>query len=289
MLVMSAGKLTRVGPFRLDEVHAVDCACGLAALPDQCVDLVVTSPPYWGQRGARGLGSEPDPREYVAHLVELLTAAMRCLKLDGTLWLNLGDAYNTPINWRSGDRVYSTLGKERSGLSAQNSAYTKQRGSRRAFVARDAGWLVYGNLLGLPWRVLLALCERGFLLRGEVAWVKARPLPEGRCRRPHRRHEGIYILARSERHRFRIDPPVGSVWRLTQTPNLTSHSSTFPIDLPQQCISAADLPRGGVVLDPFAGSGTTGVAAVRLGQRFLGFELDPEVAKLANRRLRASE
>src|SRR5262249_41895674 len=157
-----------------------------AALPDQCVDLVVTSPPYWGQRGALGLGSEPDPRDYITALVDLLAEALRCLKEDGTLWLNLGDAYNTPINWRGEDRVYSTRGKERRGLDAGNSAYTKNRGRRRAFVDREAGWLAYGNLLALPMRVVLALCDRGFLFRGEVMWLKSRPLPEGRCRRPHR-------------------------------------------------------------------------------------------------------
>jgi DNA modification methylase len=274
-----------IGPYRLDAVHAEDCAAGLAALPDESVDLVVTSPPYWGQRGGAGLGREPDPRQYIDNLVARLAEAMRCLKRDGTLWLSLGDAYNTPINWRREDRVYSTLGKEQRGLAASNSAYTKNRGRRRAFVDPAVGWLSYGNLLALPWRVVLALCERGFLFRGEVTWVKARPLPEGRCRRPHRRHEGIYILARDERHRFRSRPPVGSVWRLTQSPNLTRHCSTFPVDLPRQCIQAADLAPGSIVLDPFAGSGTTGVAARELGHHFLGFELSREMAALANERL----
>ena len=88
-------------------------------------------------------------------------------------------------------------------------------------------------------------------------------MPEGLCRRPHRRHEGIYILAKSEHHSFRTRPPVPSVWRLTQTPNLTPHCSTFPLDLPLTCIEAAN-------------SGTTARAARLLGHHYLGFELAPD-------------
>lgn len=274
--------MARLGPYALDRVHRADAGEALRRLPDASIDVVVTSPPYWGQRGDAGLGSEADPRLYLERLVHVLAEALRCLKPSGTLWLNLGDAYNTPINWRREDHAYSSLGPDRSGLPPENSAYTKNRGRRRAFVAPDAGWLRYGNLLALPQRVIVALCDRGFLYRGEVAWVKSRPMPEGRCRRPHRRHEGIYILARDERHRFRTAPPVGSVWTLVQTPNLTPHGSTFPLDLPLHCIEAADPPVPGVVLDPFMGSGTTGRAAALLGHRFLGFELDPGVCEMAN-------
>jgi DNA modification methylase len=115
-----------------------------------------------------------------------------------------------------------------------------------------------------------------------VIWEKSRPLPEGLCRRPHRRHEGIYIFAKSERHAFQVKPPVGSVWKLLQTPNKTPHCSTFPLDLPLRCIEAAGLNAPGVVLDPFMGSGTTGKAALQMGHAFLGFELNEYIARLAN-------
>jgi DNA modification methylase len=271
-----------LGPFSLDLTHPTDCAGALRAVPDDSFDAVITSPPYWGQRGDRGIGSEPDPRDYVAHLVDVLAEALRCLRPSGTLWLNLGDAYNTPINWRRSDWEYSTLGKDGRGLDPDNSAYTKQRGRRRAFVERGASWLSYGNLLALPQRVVLALCDRGFLLRGEIIWVKSRPMPEGICRRPHRRHETISVLARSEQHRFRSKPPVGSVWELEQTPGRTGHGSVFPIDLPRRCIQAADVPPGGVVCDPFMGSGTTARAAAEAGLHWLGFEIDPVRCGLAN-------
>ena len=90
----------RLGPWQLNTVHNVDCLAGLKRLPSDSLDVAITSPPYWGQRGAKGIGSEEDPREYVRNLVAILAEAMRCLKPSGTFWLNIGDAYNTPINWR---------------------------------------------------------------------------------------------------------------------------------------------------------------------------------------------
>jgi DNA modification methylase len=254
----------------------------LKLLPADCLNVAVTSPPYWGQRGNGGIGLEEDPRDYVANLAAVLAEVMRCLKPSGTLWLNLGDSYNTPINWRFEDHSYSSLGADGNGLPSTNSAYTKNRGRRRAFVRPDTPWLQYGNLLAIPYRVAIAMSDLGFLFRGEVIWEKSRPLPEGNCRRPHRRHEGIYIFAKDERHAFQVKPPVGSVWKLVQTPNKTPHCSTFPLDLPRRCIQAAGLSEPGVVLDPFMGSGTTGKAAAELGHHFLGFELDPEMCRLAN-------
>lgn len=272
-----------VGPWTLNSVHNIDCLSGLRQIPDDSLDVVVTSPPYWGQRGSDGIGSEPDPRDYVRNLTAVLSEAMRCLKPTGTLWLNIGDAYNTPINWREDDHGYSSLGKDKSGLPPTNSAYTKNRGRRRAFIDKSVGWLQYGNLLAVPYRVVIAMTDAGFLFRGEVIWEKSRPLPEGICRRPHRRHEGIYIFAKSERHVFRVKPPVGSVWRLVQTPNSTPHCSTFPLDLPLQCIKAAGVESSeAIICDPFMGSGTTGRAAKMLGHQFVGFELDPKVCAMAN-------
>ena len=278
---------TSLGSWDLNTVHNVDCLVGLKGIPSDSFDVVITSPPYWGQRESPGLGVEADPRDYIQALTEILAETMRCLKPSGTLWLNIGDSYNTSINWREGDHTYSSLGKDGAGLPATNSAYTKKRGRRRAFLDKDAGWLKYGNLLGIPYRVVVGLTDLGFLFRGEVIWEKTRPLPEGVCRRPHRQHEGIYIFAKSERHLFRARPPVGSIWRLTQTPNLMPHYSTFPLDLPTRCIEASGLEGQGVIFDPFMGTGTTGKAALVFGHSFLGFELETEICALANHYIRS--
>ena len=279
---------SKIGPWLANRVHQAECLSALREVPDDSFDVAATSPPYWGQRGDTGLGSEKDPREYVTNLVAVLNEVMRCLKPTGTLWLNIGDSYNTPINWRAIDSNYSTLGKNGTGHAADNQIYQKDRGRRRPFLDKKVRWLKYGNLLGIPYRVVLGLMDLGWYFRGEVVWWKSRPVPEGRCRRPHRRHEPIYVIAKEERHRFRTTPPVGSTWKLVQQPNLTGHASAFPVDLPMQCIAASDVPGRGVIFDPFMGSGTTAVAAKMLGHDWLGFELDENHCKTANDRVRGT-
>ena len=176
------------------------------------------------------------------------------------------------------------------GCPANNTAYIKPRAARRAFVDSKTAWLTKGQLLGLPFRLVERLCDAGWCYRGEVVWHKFNALPEGRCRRPHRRHEPIYLLAKSPKHSFRVAPPVPSVWSIgnDRMPDVP-HFSRFPEELPLRCIQAyGEAGADVVVCDPFAGSGTTGVAALRLGCSFVGFEIDPVQAEAANQRLEAT-
>jgi DNA modification methylase len=281
----------KFGPYLANRVALGDCAELAAGLPDESIDVLVTSPPYWGQRASAGLGVEEDPREYVMRLVEIFRVLWPKVKRDGIVWINIGDAYNTPVNWRREDRGYSSLGPDRAGLDANNSAYVKPRARRKAYVRAEAPWLAYGNLLGLPYRLVLGLCDDGWLFRGEVIWRKKNPMPEGRCRRPHRAHETVCLFARSEKHAFLTDPPVKSVWEFSNE-RMTgpAHYSRFPLELPTRCVTA--LGRRGqdvVVLDPFSGSGTTGLAALSLGCSYVGFEIDPEQVAASNVRLVAAE
>lgn len=280
--------MNSIGPFAANSVAVGDSRDLLTQVPDGSIDVAVTSPPYWGQRTSAGNGVEADPREYLGDLRAFFGLMLPKLKNDGLLWLNLGDAYNTPINWRESDHEYSSLGPAGTGLSPENSAYTKNRHKRRAYLARDEPWLKYGNLLALTYRLVIGMSNDGWLFRGEVIWRKKNPMPEGRCRRPHRQHEPIYLLTKSERHRFRVSPPVGSVWEF---PNEKiegfQHRSRFPEELPRRCLEASDLRDDAVVLDPFSGSGTTGVAAIKLGARYVGFEIDPEQAQASQARLDA--
>lgn len=276
-----------IGPFPVNQVIQGDCRELLKELPDESIDIVVTSPPYWGQRLSLGAGVEDDPRQYLREITQVFELLFPKLANDGIVWLNMGDAYNTPVNWRLEDRAYSSLGAEGDGLSPANSAYTKPRHKRRAYVDRSVRWLTYGNLLALTHRTIINLCDAGYLFRGEVIWKKLNPMPEGRARRPHRHHEPIYLLARDGRHRFRTRPPVPTVWEFAndKAPG-PSHFSRFPVELPKRCIEAyGDLSSEVLVFDPFAGSGTTGVAAVQLGTRFLGFEIDPQHVVAANKRV----
>ena len=174
--------ISSVGRFPLNEVAEGDCRKLIADLPDGCVNVTVTSPPYWGQRMSEGNGVEDDPRAYLADLAAIFGSLLPKVKPDGLLWLNVGDAYNTPVNWRTGDHSYSTLGPGRTGLDPANSAYIKPRHKRKAFTDPREPWLRYGNLLALPYRLVIAMCDAGWLFRGEVIWRKRNPMPEGKCR-----------------------------------------------------------------------------------------------------------
>ena len=272
-------------------IYNQDCLEGLTKVPSESIDIAITSPPYWGQRGDDGIGLEQDPRDYINNISEVLKEVMRTLKEDGILWLNIGDAYNTPINWRKKDYEYSTLGAEKNGLDPKNSAYTKNRGKRKAFIDKSEGWLQYGNLLALPWRIVIDLCDAGYYYRGEVIWSKRKAMPEGRCRRPHRKHEMIYIITKSDKHKFTVTPPVPSVWDLKADSiyqKKGSHTSTYPLSLPVKCIQSSGKDKG-VVLDPFMGSGTTALAAIELDFDYIGFELSTRNYNTALHRIKHYE
>jgi DNA modification methylase len=277
----------KVGNFDLNRVSEGDCLNLIPQLPAEVVDVVVTSPPYWGQRTSLGNGVEDDPRDYLDFLVKAFTLLLPKLKPTGVVWVNLGDAYNTPVNWTENDRKYSSLGPDQNGLSENNSAYIKPRAKRRAFISDSERWLQYGNLLALPYRLIITLCDQGYLYRGEVIWRKRNAMPEGRCRRPHRQHEGVYLLARQEDHDFKTSPPVKSVWEFgNEKIDGIAHYSRFPEELPRRCIEAYGKTGPDIlVLDPFSGSGTTGLAARKLMCSFVGFEIDPVHAAESNVRI----
>ena len=277
-----------VGCFALNRVAIGDCLELIPKLPDQSIDIVVTSPPYWGQRLDGGIGVIPDPRQYLQCLSEVFLAILSKLKPHGILWVNMGDAYNTPVNWRLEDSKYSSLGGQfNRQLNSCNSAYTKPREKRKAFTDSETKWLRYGNLLALPHRLIIDLCDNGYIFRGEVIWRKKNPMPEGVARRPHRSHEAIYLFAKSEKHYFRKKPPVDSFWEFaTDKIDGLPHFSRFPLALPRQCIAAYGITGEDVmVLDPFVGSGSTGIAALEYGCSFIGFEIDAAQAQAANARL----
>ncbi len=282
-----SGLESKLGDFDINSVVEGDCLDLIPHLPNESIDILVTSPPYWGQRISQGTGTEDNPLDYLKFLENVFVSFLPKLKRQGIIWINLGDAYNTPVNWRLEDREYSSLGADKNGLSDHNTAYTKPRAKRKAFIDKSQSWLQYGNLLALPSRLVIRLCDHGYLYRGEIIWRKKNPMPEGRCRRPHRQHEPIYLLARDERHLFRTVPPVGSVWEFANEKlDGPTHFSRFPEELPRRCIEAYGKAAPDVIVfDPFSGSGTTGIAALKLNCSYLGFEVDPAHVAASNERL----
>ena len=166
-------------------------------IPDNSVDCVVTSPPYWGLRDygldEQGLGLEPTPEEYCANMVEVFREVWRVLKPTGTLWVNLGDSYagSTTLGRNDVDRKYpGSIGK---GLEA--SAGSRQMPSG----------LKPKDLVGIPWRVAFALQADGWYLRSDIIWSKSNPMPESVTDRPTKAHEYVFLLTKSQRYYYDAD------------------------------------------------------------------------------------
>jgi DNA modification methylase len=267
-----------------------DVRAALRVLPAASIDCVVTSPPYWGLRdyglpaqvwGGKAdcghdwiedlaggskcsrchawsgqLGLEPSPELYVVHMVEVFREVHRVLKPEGTLWMNLGDCYNAATNAPrrpSASRVghWQTAGS---------------MGDRRV----RADGLKAKDLVGIPWRMALALQADGWYLRSDVIWSKPNPIPEGVRDRPVRSHEYLFLLAKQPRYFYDVEavreavsgggtldhrvPASGvamrrgraqrSVWTLPTQRYHQAHFATFPERLVEPCILAGTSAAG---------------------------------------------
>ena len=187
----------------------------LAELPDESVHCCVTSPPYWGLRAygddPNEIGREPTLRAYVDTMVEVFAEVRRVLKPDGVLWLNLGDSYVTKPHAKN---HVDPLVRSR---SVRNDGPTTMRASWRRDGAavtpvggggtthRSVEGLKYKDLIGVPWRVALALQDDGWWLRSDIVWHKRSPLPESVRDRPTRSHEYVFLLAKSQTYYYDAD------------------------------------------------------------------------------------
>jgi site-specific DNA-methyltransferase (adenine-specific) len=257
-----------------------DAANVLARLPTGTVDCVVTSPPYWGLRDYQvpgQYGSEARLEQYVESMVGVFDELARVLVPTGTVWLNLADTFGG--SWGN----YIAAGS-RSRTSTARSGW--KQGAQRPPQTRTRP----KDLQGVPWRVALALTQRGWWLRQAIVWVKPNARPESVRDRLGSRHETVFLLARTPDHWWTPDgvPPGqherGDVWSIPAPRSRWGHVAAGSLALAQRCVQAG-CPPGGTVLDPFCGSGTTGVAALAWGCRFVGIDLDAASITIARRRL----
>ena len=332
-----------------------DCRLLLKTLDAESVNTCVTSPPYFGLRdyGCDGqIGLEPSPQEFVEQLVAVFREVKRVLRNDGTLWLNLGDTYESAGG---------------SGFQGNNGQRANRRFTQESLRHRSTtSGLKPKDLIGIPWMVAFALRADGWYLRQDIIWAKPNPMPESVTDRCTKAHEYMFLLTKSERYHFdqeailepitassvarlsqdiegqhgservpgktngtmkarahlpgnkshkgttayeagdermrtkaglvdysakvNADPSLAamrnrrSVWTVTTQPFKEAHFATFPPALIEPCIKAG-CPKGGTVLDPFGGAGTTGLVADRLQRNAILMELNPEYAAIAERRL----
>jgi len=256
-------------------VEQGDCLDVLRGMPAGVVHCVVTSPPYWGgirDYGSTGqIGLERLPEEYAATLTRVLVEVRRVLRPDGVLWLNLGD-------------VYAASGKGGGGVAGARGSWDSIR-ERKGFRMPPAGYKMK-DLTLTPFLVADSLRRDGWYLRQTVVWEKPNAAEPSRLDRPSVSHEYLFLFAKSEPHLTR-DPGEPwwnrSVWRISPAVN-SEHPATMPYELARRCLACIGL-EGALVLDPFAGSGTTLIAARRLGLRAIGIELNPTYAEMARRRI----
>lgn len=179
----------------LDTVVCADALDYLRTLPDESVNCIITSPPYYGLRdyGADGqLGLEDTPAAYVERLVAVFREIRRVLRPDGVCWLNLGDSYAGSGRGLMGDGTPSDRGDAKQG--------TNRGTTVGVFNKPDWGGLAPKNLIGIPWRVAFALQDDGWILRSDVIWHKPNTMPESVTDRPTKAHEYVFMLTRAARY-----------------------------------------------------------------------------------------
>lgn len=307
-----------VTPYYTDEQVTLYCGDALNALrtmPDTSVDCVVTSPPYYGLRdyGEPGqYGLESSPAAYVETMRAVFAEVRRVLAPDGTLWLNLGDSYATTQTGTRGSSSALTNAKiveSQRGIGLHSGLPQKNLLGipwRVAFALQDDGWILRNAIVwdkpnAMPESVtdrLSTTYETVFMFaRSPRYWfdLDAVREPHASADRfahrapnlaPHQWIPPVGVVKNNNRSGcdgVGFDPDgrnPGDVWTVPTQPFPAAHFAVMAPELARRCIVAGCKP-GGVVLDPFCGSGTTGMVALKHGRRFVGIDLSANYLDLA--------
>lgn len=302
----------------------------LKTLPDESVDCVITSPPYWALRdyGCEGqLGLEPTFQEYIDKLCNIFDEVKRVLKKEGTCWVNIGDTY-------MGNSSYSEKGRQGFGNDKIGMINKKQwidpkyeKAGESRLRGREhvlSGQIIEKSLCQIPSRFAIEMTNRGWILRNEIIWHKPNCMPSSVEDRFTVDFEKVFFFVKSKKYYFeQILEPYESepsesdrnrnkagekyngtglfsegerdyyckggrnkrtVWSITTKGFSEAHFATYPEALVEPMIKSG-CPLGGIVLDPFSGSGTTGRVAIDNGREYIGIELNPEYIKIQEKRL----
>jgi DNA modification methylase len=295
----------------------------LKTLDSESVHCCVTSPPYWGLRdyGVEGqLGLEKTPQEYIAKMVEVFREVRRVLRDDGTLWLNLGDSYAGSGKGAYADGEVRLTDKSKIQITSAGTHTGKFNKTeapdlkpkdlvgipwRVAFALQADGWYLRSDIIWhkpnpMPESVTdrpTKAHEYLFLLAKSQRYY----FDQDSVREPHLHPDVAHISqiktdgqvaaylghAPTNLGRCGNNPDgrnIRSVWTIPTQPTPEAHFATFPEALIVPCIKAG-CPEGGTVLDPFFGSGTTGIVAKKLQRKWIGIELNAEYIKIAEKRI----
>ena len=299
------------------EIRIGDCRDLLRAMPDESVHCAVTSPPYFGLRdyGVAGqIGLESTPDAFVAEMVAVFGEVRRVLRGDGTLWLNLGDSYNAAGRKGHGSRVGFKQGTNRASAGGADhvrasSDTLKEKDllmipARVALALQADGWFLRSEIIWhkpnpMPESVTdrpTSAHEKIFLLAKNARYfydadaVKEPAIHAGRIVKAtgsgaKNLNTGNRTAAGFSDHDTLVtDRNLRNVWTIASRPFKGAHFATFPPALIEPCIKAGSR-LGDTILDPFGGSGTTGLVSQRLGRSAILIELNPAYAAMAQRRI----
>ncbi len=296
-----------------------DCLTELKKLPDESINCCVTSPPYWALRdyGVEGqLGLEPTFQEYITKLCDIFDEVKRVLRKDGTCWVVIGDTYNShhepgttdaKTGWKSSGNDKNPRQKEhgRGGVKSLPVKTLLQIPSRFAIEMTNRGWILRNEIIWFKPNCMPSSVKDRFTVDFEKIFffVKNKKYAfetqyEAIKDESKKRYDAGFNDTQkrvglretgSANHELTKTPSYEGrnkrcVWRITTKPYKEAHFAVFPEDLVETPIKAG-CPESGTVLDPFCGSGTTGVVAKKLNREFIGIELNPEYIKLAEKRI----
>lgn len=304
----------------LNMIHNFDALSGLKMLDDESVDCIITSPPYYKLRDYHHdnqLGQESTVHEYIDKLVEIFMECHRVLKSDGTLWVNISDTYNGNKKGKT-DKKYNYQMKEQSNLNKKKQSTIRYKSllgvpSRFEIAMIDSGWVLRNEIIwhkpnAMPSSAIDRFTidyEKVFLFTKEPSYTFKQlkePMkttdtnpPRGSkgvlggvnsgLRKQDKLDKGTYTGFNN-----RYEPPqdlmrnMRSVWSINTEASNIEHFAMYPKELVERCIDAG-CKLGGVVLDPFMGSGTTGIVAKMKNRDYIGFEINKDYCAEANARV----
>jgi DNA modification methylase len=295
-----------------DRIIQGDALQTLKTLPDESVDCVITSPPYWALRdyGVAGqIGMEQTYFSYLEKLLSIFNQVKRVLKKYGTCWVNIGDTYYGGGRNRANHNP-KVKSKTVRGLVDLGDTVPGPKGQAKC-------------LAQIPSRFAIEMVNAGWILRNEIIWHKPNAMPSSATDRFTVDFEKVFFFTKNTKYWFESQNEIAkydgrkdtkykggekdmncgaherwkkdkdgnfvknkrAVWSISTKPFAEAHFATFPEALIEPMIKAG-CPPGGVVLDPFFGAGTTGVVAKKLDRNFIGIELNPEYIKIAEKRLK---
>ncbi len=314
----------------LDKVYCGDALELMKKIPDDYIDCIITSPPYWAIRdyGVDGqIGLEEHPQDYINKIVDFMREAKRVIKPTGAIFLNLGDSFYSKSSSGQGNNFIDVFnGKIKTKRLCD--AYKKTRGKFKT------NWLQHKQKMLIPYRIAIKCQdELGLILRNDIHWVKqfaniktkesyGASMPSSVKDRFNTNSETIFFFVKSPRYYFNLKAikiPIkkssiirekygrnylkespyfkqfeknrlcelkktgknpGDCLHFPFEPRIKKHYATFPSSIPNLFINCG-CPNGGIVLDPFLGSGTTAITAVKLGRKYIGFDLNKNYCRMA--------